>query len=103
MIVYMLIGLSAAAVFVPYGYVIQVETPPELLGRVFATAGAIQNAFLVMAPPLGAVLAELWGVGFVFTAAGIAFALLGLVVFFLRPTVAMQATTENAALQTSVQ
>jgi hypothetical protein len=28
------------------------------------------------------VLAELWGVGFVFTAAGIALALLGLVVFF---------------------
>ncbi len=100
-IVYMLIGLSAAAVFVPYGYVVQVETPPELLGRVFATAGGIQNAFLLMGPPLGAVLAELWGVGFVFTAAGIALALLGLVVFFLRPTVATQAATENAALQTS--
>jgi MFS family permease len=100
-IVYMLIGLSAAAVFVPYGYVVQVETPPELLGRVFATAGGIQNAFLLMGPPLGAVLAELWGVGFVFTAAGIALALLGLVVFFLRPAVATQAATENAALQTS--
>jgi hypothetical protein len=97
----MLIGLSAAAVFVPYGYVVQVETPPELLGRVFATAGGIQNAFILIAPPLGAVLAELWGVGFVFTAAGIALALLGLVVFFLRPTFATQAVTENAALQTS--
>ncbi len=85
-IVYMLIGLSAAAVFVPYGYVVQVETPPELMGRVFATAGGIQNAFLLMAPPLGAVLAELWGVGFVFTAMGIALSLLGLAVFFLRPT-----------------
>ncbi|HLL51225.1 MAG TPA: MFS transporter, partial [Thermomicrobiales bacterium] len=81
-IVYMLIGLSAAAVFVPYGYVVQVETPPEVLGRVFATAGGIQNAVLVMAPPVGAVLAERWGIGFVFTAAGIALALLGLVVFF---------------------
>lgn len=99
-IVYMLIGLAAAAVFVPYGYVIQVETPPELLGRVFATAGGIQNAFLLLAPPLGAVLAEVWGVGFFFTAAGIALALLGLVVFFLRPGIATQAATENAALQT---
>jgi hypothetical protein len=96
--VYLLIGLSAAAVFVPYGYVVQVETPPELLGRVFATAGGIQNAVLLMAPPLFAVLAELWGVGFVFTAAGITLALLGLVVFFLRPAVATQAATENAAL-----
>lgn len=100
MIVYMLIGLSAAAVFVPYGYVVQVETPPELLGRVFATAGGIQNAVLLMAPPLGAVLAELWGVGIVFAAAGIAFALIGLVVFFLRPAVATQAVTEDAASQT---
>ncbi len=101
MMVYMLIGLAAAAVFVPYGYVVQVETPPEVLGRVFATAGGIQNAVLVMAPPVGAVLAERWGVGFVFITTGIALALLGLVVFFLRPTVATQAATEDAALQTS--
>lgn len=100
-IVYLLIGLAAAAVFVPYGYVVQVETPPALLGRVFATAGGIQNAFLLMGPPLGALLAELWGVGFVFTAAGIALTLLGLVVFCLRPVVATQAATENAAVQTS--
>lgn len=101
LIVYMLIGLSAAAVFVPYGYVVQVETPLELLGRVFATAGGIQNAALLIAPPLGAVLAERWGVGFVFTAAGIALALLGLAVFFLRPAVATPSATEHAALQTS--
>ena len=100
LIVYLLIGIAAAAVFVPYGYVVQVETPPELLGRVFATAGGIQNGFLLMAPPLGAVLAELWGVGFVFTTMGIGLAILGLVVFFLRPTVATQAATENATLQT---
>jgi len=101
LMVYMLIGLSAAAVFVPYGYVVQVETAPEVLGRVFATAGGIQNAVLLLAPPVGAVLAELWGVGVVFTAAGIALALLGLVVFFLRPAVATQAATEHAAVQTS--
>lgn len=101
LIIYLLIGLSAAAVFVPYGYVVQVETPAELLGRVFATAGGIQNAFLLMAPPLGAVLAELWGIGFVFTTAGIALALLGMVVFCFRPTMATQATTKHTALQTT--
>ena len=100
--VYLLIGLSVAAVLVPYGYVVQVETPPELLGRVFATAGGLQNALLLLAPPLGAVLAELWGVGSVFTAAGMALALLGLVVFFLRPAVATQAATEQTALPTRV-
>ncbi len=99
LLVYLLIGLSAAAVFVPYGYVVQVETPPALLGRVFATAGGIQNSFLLLGPPLGAVLAERWGVGFVFTAAGGGLTLLGLVLFFLRPAVAMQAVTEHATLQ----
>jgi len=101
LIVYMLIGFAAAAVFVPYGYVIQVETPQELMGRVFATAGGIQNAFLLLAPPLSATLAELWGVGFVFTTAGIVLALLGLVVFLFRPTIATQAATEDATLQIS--
>lgn len=98
LMVYLLIGLSAAAVFVPYGYVVQVATPPALLGRVFATAGGIQNAFLLLGPPLGAVLAELWGVGFVFIAAGIALALLGLVVFVLRPAIATLVATEGATL-----
>lgn len=100
LLVYLLIGLAAAAVFVPYGYVVQVETPAELLGRVFATASGIQNALLLLAPPLGAVLAERWGVGFIFTAAGSALALLGLLVFCLRPAVATPAATEQAALQT---
>ena len=97
--VYLLIGFSAAAVFVPYGYVVQVETPPEVLGRVFATASGIQNAILLMGPPVSALLAERWGIGFVFAAAGIALALLGVVVFFLRPAVATKAATEHAALQ----
>lgn len=87
-IVYTLIGLTAAAVFVPHGYVIQVETEPDLLGRVFASASGIQNSFLLIGPPLAAMLAEIYGVGVVFTSAGIALALLGLVVFFLRPAVA---------------
>lgn len=93
LLVYLLIGLAAAAVFVPYGYVVQVETPPALLGRVFATAGGIQNGFILLAPPLGALLAERWGVGFVFTAAGSALALLGLLLFLLRPAVATPAAT----------
>lgn len=101
MLVYLLIGLSAAAVFVPYGYIVQVETPPQLLGRVFATGGGIQNGFLLLAPPLCAVLAELWGVGLVFITAGSVLALLGLVVFFFRPAIASQATTEHGAKQNS--
>jgi MFS family permease len=101
LIIYLLIGLSAAAVFVPYAYVVQVETPSELLGRVFATAGGIQNSLLLIGPPLGALLAELWGVGSVFMVAGLALALLGLVVFVLRPAMASQASTESSSFDAS--
>ena len=96
------IGLGTAAgaiAIVPYGYVAQVETPPALLGRVFATAGGIQNALLLLMPPLFALLAERWVVGFVFAAAGSALALLGLVVCCLRPAVATPVTTEEAVVQ----
>lgn len=99
LIIYLLIGLSAAAVFVPYAYVVQVETPSELLGRVFATAGGIQNSLLLMGPPLGALLAERWGVGSVFIVAGLVLTLLGLVVFVLRPAMASQAANESPSSQ----
>lgn len=99
LIIYLLIGLSAAAVFVPYAYVVQVETPSELLGRVFATAGGIQNSLLLMGPPLGALLAERWGVGSVFIVAGLVLTLLGLVVFVLRPAMASQAANESRSSQ----
>jgi hypothetical protein len=47
------------------------------------------------------VLAGLWGIGFVFTAAGSALALLGLMVLLLRPAIATQAAAEHTAMQTS--
>lgn len=84
---YVLIGFSAAAIFVPYGYVLQVETPEALMGRVFASANGIQTTFQLLAPPLGAAMAELWGVGPVFAGAGAALAVLGIVVVVLRPAV----------------
>lgn len=90
MLVYGIIGLAAAGVMVPYGYVVQRETPRDLMGRVFATADGIETGFQLVAPPLGAVMAEVWGVGPVLAGAGGALALIGIVVATLRPAVGLE-------------
>jgi MFS family permease len=86
-IIYLVTGISAAAVMVSYGYILQVETPPDMIGRVFASAEGIQTAFQLTAPPLGAALAQIYGVGAVFAAAGVALALVGAVVMVASPRV----------------
>jgi MFS family permease len=100
-LVYLVIGVSAAAVFVPYSYVLQVETPEALMGRVFASADGIQTVFQLLAPPLGALLAEQWGVGPVFVLAGGLLGLIGLTVFLLRPVVNTASDSTEPNLETN--
>lgn len=98
---YLALGLSAAAIFVPYGFVLQSETPREMMGRVFTSADSIQTAFQLAAPLLGAALAEIWGLGAVFLVFGGALALLGLVVLLLRPPLQSQTEPVSAPLESS--
>jgi hypothetical protein len=86
-VIYFLVGLSAAAVMVSYGYILQVETPPELMGRVFASADGVQTVFQLIAPPVGAALAQGFGIGPVFGAAGLGVAAVGLLVVLAAPRV----------------
>jgi MFS family permease len=86
-LVYFVTGLSAAAIMVTYSFILQIETPRELMGRVFATAEGVQTVFQLLAPPLGAALAGLYGVGIVFGTAGAALAVVGLLVMLASPRV----------------
>ena len=85
--VWFIMGVGGAAMFIPYGYILQVETPEELLGRVSAAAQGLQTVFQLMAPVVGAFLAEISGVGVVFALAGGALVLLGVFVLISRPTI----------------
>jgi MFS family permease len=96
--VYFVTGLSAAGVFVSYGYILQVETPRELMGRVFATADGFETIFQLLAPPLGAVLAEAFGVGVVFSTAGLGLALVGILVVLASPRVHVAAREVRASV-----
>ncbi|MBV9789842.1 MAG: MFS transporter, partial [Chloroflexi bacterium] len=97
-LLWLAIGWGAAAIIVPYSYILQVETPPELVGRVFATANGVQTVFQLLAPPLGAGIAELLGVGFVFAIGGGALALLGLAVLFIHPQVKAESSLSTGTV-----
>ena len=98
-----LIGLAGAAMFVPYGYVLLRETPEELMGRVSASANAVATTAQLLAPPLGAAVAEWRGVGFVFVVSGAILALIGVAVLVMRlplkedPESAKSGLTESVA------
>jgi MFS family permease len=77
-------GVGFAAIWVPFSYIVQRETPPELLGRVSATAVALYTTTGLAGPPLGAFLAQRVGVGMVFVLTGGAITLLGLLLVVLR-------------------
>lgn len=71
-----LLGLFAAGESVPYGYVLQSETPKHMIGRVSA-AMSIQTFSMLIAPIAGAMLAKFLGVSYVMLGAGMATTLLG--------------------------
>ncbi len=82
--VLLVVGLAAAGVLIAAPTIIQLETPPEMMGRVSASASAVPTVFQVFAPIVGAAVAEWRSVGFVFAGAGGALALLGVVMLILR-------------------
>ena len=93
-----LIGLAGAAMFVPYGYVLLRETPEELMGRVSASANAVATTCQLLAPPLGAAIAEWRSVGFVFVTAGTILALIGVAVLLTRVPIAADTETGDPGL-----
>src|SRR5579872_4279076 len=72
-------GMGFAAIWVPYSTLIQRETPPELLGRVYSTASALYTAIGLAGLPLGAVLVARIGLGPLFALTGAALLLAGVV------------------------
>jgi MFS family permease len=82
--VLMVVGIASAGILVASPTIIQKETPPELMGRVSASATAIPTGLQMFAPIAGAAVAEWQSVGFLFAVAGGALAALGLVVVAAR-------------------
>jgi MFS family permease len=73
----MLNGIGFAAMTVTYTYVLQRETPPDLMGRVTGAVGGLTTAVPLVAPLLVAPAAGRVGVGMVYAVLGGALVLLG--------------------------
>jgi MFS family permease len=78
------LGVLASAEGVPYGYVLQSETPKKMMGRVSAAAMSLQTFSMLVAPAAGAMLAKWIGVSGVLIGAGIATFILGATVLAFR-------------------
>jgi len=104
--VLVVVGIASAGILVASPTIIQKETPPELMGRVSATASSIPTGLQMFAPIAGAALAEWQSVGFVFATAGAVLAALGLAITAARVPVGvgveLQAVVEVAEAATDL-
>jgi MFS family permease len=65
-----LLGFMASGESAPYGYILQSETPKQMMGRVSAAAASLQTFSMLMAPAAGSLLAKWLGVSHVLVGAG---------------------------------
>ncbi len=95
--VLVVVGVASAGILVASPTIIQKETPPELMGRVSTSATSIPTGLQMLAPIVGAALAEWQSVGFVFTTAGAALVALGAGLLAARVPVGVGVELEAAA------
>lgn len=69
-VIFAVTGAVGVGMTVPYTYLLQTQTPPELIGRVSAVAMAVQGIAIFTAPSIGAILGKWLGLGWVFVLAG---------------------------------
>lgn len=72
-----LMGGSTAFMLVPYRTIVQAETPPDRIARVFAAGEAVIMAVMLSAPFIGSAIASAFGTGAAFLCGGILLVLLG--------------------------
>lgn len=79
---FLLAGLGAGFVFIPFQVLLMKRTPEHLTSRVFGTVGSLTSAAVIMGPMLGGFMVTAWGPVFAFIVSGLGTSLLG-VLFFL--------------------
>lgn len=76
MFLLILMGINGTISSLPFGFLIQSETPTYLMARVSSVNNSIQTFSMLVAPALGALLASLIKVGGVFSLVGVAMIIL---------------------------
>ncbi|WP_174733740.1 MFS transporter [Mesobacillus harenae] len=95
-----IIGILGSAQSIPYGYVLQAQTPKHMMARVSSTAMALQTFSMLIAPAAGALLAKWMGISIVMMGAGIATTLLGLyMIIFIVKALSSTSKLERNSVQ----
>ncbi|MFP7473436.1 MFS transporter [Niallia taxi] len=76
-----ILGAVGAGATIPFGYILQVQTPSQLIGRVSSVSQSSQTFAMLIAPAIGAMLSEIIGVGLLVAIAGSMTVLMGLLGF----------------------
>ncbi|HIP78756.1 MAG TPA: MFS transporter, partial [Kiloniellaceae bacterium] len=79
--VFAVLGAATAAVVVPFRTIIQREAGTERIARVSATCEAVTVSVMLVAPFIGAAVAEFYSVGAAFIVGGLALTLLAIAAF----------------------
>lgn len=66
-----ILGIGTAMATIPYGFILQSETPSALMGRVSSAAQSFQTLAMLIAPLIGAALSKWLGVGMVMMISGV--------------------------------
>jgi MFS family permease len=74
-----LMGGSTAFMLVPYRTIVQAETPPDRIARVFAAGEAVITAVMLSAPFIGSAIAASYGTAVAFLCGGLLLTSLGVV------------------------
>jgi MFS family permease len=77
---FLFFGIFSAAAMIPFSYIIQSETPKELVGRVTGVSTATQSVSMLAAPAVGAWLTSLIKIGGTFLAAGLFMSFIAVIV-----------------------
>ena len=91
---FFIVGFVSSAVFVPMRTVLQMETPPDKMGRVTAVNEAMTVLAMMGAPFIGALLASQFGLGVPFVVGGGLSLLLGLIALLIIPIIKFQKAEE---------
>ena len=89
------IGFASSGIFVPMRTVLQLETPPDKMGRVTAVSEAVTVTAMMGAPFIGAMLATNYGLGVPFVIGGGLSLVLGLGTIALIPFIKFKKADEQ--------
>lgn len=87
MVLFLLAGLGAGMILIPFNTTLQQKTPERMIGRVFGTVTSITSAASVLGPVLGGALVTAFGPAPAFMLSGGLMAVIGLLALAFRPII----------------